>query len=60
MRKEVHPHLEIYYEHKISIQLKTFHHSFAVDVHIDKAWDFYTDLHHLEVITPKRLDLKII
>ena len=23
-------------------------------------WDFYTDLHHLEVITPKRLDLKIL
>ena len=52
--------LEIYYEHKISIPLKTFHHSFVVNVSIDKVWDFYTDLHHLEIITPKRLDFKII
>ena len=52
--------MEIYYEHKISIPLKTFHHSFFVDVSIDKVWDFYTDLHHLEIITPKRLDFRII
>jgi len=52
--------LEIYYEHKISIPLKTFHHFFVVDAPIDKVWDFYTDLHHLEIITPKRLDFKII
>ena len=41
-------------------QLRIFNHSFAVDASIGKVWDFYTDLHHLEVITPKRLDLKII
>ena len=52
--------MEIYYKHNISIPLKTFHHSFVVDFTIDKVWEFYTDLHHLEVITPKRLDLKII
>ena len=52
--------MEIYYECKISILLKTFHHSFVVDAPIDTAWDFYTDLHHLEIITPKRLDFKII
>ena len=40
--------------------MNTFHHSFTVDASIDKVWGFYTDLHHLEVITPKRLDLKII
>jgi len=40
--------------------LKTFHHYFVVDASIDKVWNFYTDLHHLEIITPKRLDLKII
>ena len=40
--------------------MKTFHHSFVVDVPVDKVWDFYTDLHHLEIITPKRLDFKII
>jgi len=31
-----------------------------VDAPVGKVWDFYTDLHHLQVITPKRLDLKII
>ena len=40
--------------------MRTFHHSFVVDAPIDKVWNFYTDLHHLEIITPKRLDLKII
>ena len=52
--------MEIYYKHDISTLLKTFHHSFVVDVPIDKVWSFYTDLRHLEIITPKRLDLKII
>ena len=40
--------------------MKIFHHSFLVDASIDKVWDFYTDLQHLQVITPKRLDFKII
>ena len=42
------------------MQLKKFNHSFLVDVPVEQAWDFYTDLHHLKVITPKKLDLKII
>ena len=40
--------------------MKTFNHFFTVDASIGKVWDFYTDLHHLEIITPKRLDFKII
>lgn len=40
--------------------MKTFNHFFIVDASIGKVWDFYTDLHHLEIITPKRLDFKII
>ena len=40
--------------------MKKFNHSFLVDVPIETAWDFYTDLHHLQVITPKKLDLRII
>lgn len=40
--------------------MKTFHHCFAVDAPVDRVWDFYTDLRHLEIITPKRLDFKII
>ncbi len=52
--------MEIYYDQNISVQLKTFHHSFVVNAPIDTAWGFYTDLHHLEIITPKRLDFKIM
>ena len=40
--------------------MRTFNHSFVVDASIGDVWDFYTDLHHLEVITPKRLDFKIL
>ena len=40
--------------------MRIFNHVFVVDAPIDKVWEFYTDLHHLEIITPKRLDLKII
>jgi ligand-binding SRPBCC domain-containing protein len=40
--------------------LKTFKHSFVVDAAIDKVWNFYTNLHHLEIITPKETELKII
>jgi ligand-binding SRPBCC domain-containing protein len=40
--------------------LKIFNHSFLVYASVDKVWDFYTDLHHLQVITPKKLDFKII
>jgi ligand-binding SRPBCC domain-containing protein len=40
--------------------LKTFRHSFVVDTPIDKVWNFYTDLHHLEVITPNEIGFKII
>ena len=27
---------------------------------IDKVWNLYTDVKHLEIITPKEIDLKII
>jgi ligand-binding SRPBCC domain-containing protein len=40
--------------------MKTFKHSFVVDAPIGKVWDFYTDLHHLEIITPKEIGFKII
>ncbi len=40
--------------------MKNFKHSFVVDAPIGKVWDFYTDLHHLEIITPKEIGFKII
>jgi ligand-binding SRPBCC domain-containing protein len=40
--------------------LKIFEYSFVVDASVDKVWNFYTDLHHLDVITPKKIGFKII
>jgi ligand-binding SRPBCC domain-containing protein len=40
--------------------LRTFTHSFIVKRSIERVWDFYTDVKHLETITPKKIDLKII
>jgi len=40
--------------------LRTFTRSFIVKRPIEKVWDFYTDVKHLEVITPKKINLRII
>ncbi|MGC2572214.1 MAG: hypothetical protein WA364_11940 [Candidatus Nitrosopolaris sp.] len=37
-----------------------FKHSFIVNSPIDKVWEFYTDVKHLEIVTPKGMRLKII
>jgi ligand-binding SRPBCC domain-containing protein len=31
-----------------------------VNCHIDKVWEFYIDIKHLGIITPKEIELKII
>jgi ligand-binding SRPBCC domain-containing protein len=40
--------------------LRTFRQSFIVKSPIEKVWHFYTDVKHLETITPKEIELKII
>jgi ligand-binding SRPBCC domain-containing protein len=40
--------------------MKSFEQSFNVNCNIDKVWDFYTDIKHLEIITPPQLKLRII
>lgn len=40
--------------------MKTFRHTFIVKVQVARVWNFYTDIKHLEIITPKEIDLKII
>ncbi len=37
-----------------------FINKFIINADIKKVWDFYTDIRHLEIITPKKLNLKII
>ena len=44
----------------LCVYLRTFSHTFFVKSPIEKVWDFYTDIDHLELITPKRIDLRII
>ena len=40
--------------------MRTFRHSFIVKSPIGKVWHFYTNVKHLEIITPKEMDLRII
>lgn len=40
--------------------MRTFRHSFIVKSPIERVWHFYTDIKHLEIITPKEIELKII
>ena len=41
------------------INLKCFYYKFEVNSNIDKVWEFYTDIRHLEVISPSNIKLKI-
>jgi ligand-binding SRPBCC domain-containing protein len=40
--------------------LTKFINKFIVNENIEKVWQFYTDIKHLEIISPKNLNLKII
>lgn len=40
--------------------MKKFLHSFVVNADIDRVWDFYTDIGHLEVITPPHVRLRLV
>ena len=40
--------------------MKSFEQSFKVNSSIDKVWKFYTDIKHLEIVTPPNLNLKVI
>jgi ligand-binding SRPBCC domain-containing protein len=40
--------------------MKQFRHSFVVEDDIDTVWKFYTNIKHLEVITPQKMSLQIL
>ncbi len=40
--------------------MRIFRQSFVVQSSIERVWHFYTNVKHLEVITPKQIDLQII
>jgi ligand-binding SRPBCC domain-containing protein len=40
--------------------VRRFSHTFTVKADINKVWDFYTDINHLQVITPPRMQLRLV
>ncbi len=44
----------------MSLPLRKFSHSFMVPADIDRVWGFYTDIGHLEIITPPYMHLKVV
>jgi ligand-binding SRPBCC domain-containing protein len=40
--------------------MKRFRHSFTVDAEIERLWKFYTDIKHLEVISPPSIQLAMV
>lgn len=40
--------------------MKKFSHSFVIPTDVDRVWSFYTDIGHLEVITPPQMRLKVV
>jgi ligand-binding SRPBCC domain-containing protein len=40
--------------------MKHFYHEFEVNSNIDKVWEFYTNIRHLEIVTPKEIKLIMV
>jgi ligand-binding SRPBCC domain-containing protein len=37
-----------------------FRHVFTVNANIDRVWEFYTDIGHLQVISPPQMQLRLV
>jgi ligand-binding SRPBCC domain-containing protein len=40
--------------------MRSFFHTFTVKANIDKVWEFYVDIRHLQAISPPKMHLEII
>lgn len=40
--------------------MRKFRHSFTVNADIDRVWEFYTDIGHLQVISPPHMQLRLV
>ena len=40
--------------------MKNFQNEFVVNSNIDRVWEFYTDLGHLEIISPRDIKLNLV
>jgi ligand-binding SRPBCC domain-containing protein len=42
------------------MSLLKFRHKFMVNANVDTVWKFYTDIHHLDLITPPDVRIRIV
>lgn len=40
--------------------MRKFRHTFTVNADIDRVWEFYTDIGHLQVISPPHMQLRLV
>jgi len=40
--------------------MKNFYHEFEVNSGLDDVWKFYTNIRHLEIVSPKEIKLNIM
>ncbi len=40
--------------------MRTFHHTFIVNAEIDRVWKFYTDIGHLQIVSPPHMQIQIV
>ena len=40
--------------------MRRFHDSFTVNTNIEKVWEFYIDIGHLQVISPPQMQLRLV
>lgn len=40
--------------------MRKFRHAFSVNADINKVWEFYTDISHLQVISPPHMRLQVV
>jgi ligand-binding SRPBCC domain-containing protein len=40
--------------------MRSFFHTFTVKANIDKVWEFYVDIRHLQAISPPKMHLEIV
>ena len=40
--------------------MRKFRHAFTVNADIDRIWEFYTDIGHLQIISPPHMQLRLI
>jgi len=45
---------------RVCCNVRSFRHSFIVDADISRVWDLYTDIGHLEIISPPDLQLRLV